>query len=706
MGSTPARGNSRPNRLALEKSPYLLEHAYNPVDWYPWGLEAFERARREDKPIFLSIGYSACHWCHVFRTESLENQEIAELLNSNFVSIKVDREERPDVDELYMKAVTSLTGSGGWPLNVFLTPSLEPIYGGTYFPPVATGGLPSFRMVLDAVSRGWKSDRANLVRSASEIKQALNELYQNQESANTTLDNSLWDACFSELAAAFDEKYGGFGRAPKFPMPSNLFFLLRYHKKTGSNAPLLMVRKTLDQMARGGINDQLAGGFHRYSTDQQWLIPHFEKMLYDTALLSWAYTECYLVTRVSFYRKVATESLDWILREMHSPGGGFYSAQDADTPDGEGAYYVCDPSDVRSALSVDPDLKENLEVNVALACKHFGITPQGNYEGKSVLTLAEDASKISQELSIGEEKTKRMIERCRVAMSGFRATRPKPLIDDKILTSWNGLAISALSKAYQVFERDSYLSAAKAAASFIMQNLTQEEEKSGMLHLLHRYREGEAKVTGLLEDYAYFGNSMIDLYEADFDPFFLKTALKIVDTMVADFYDEKNGGFFSTKVGAQDLIIRTKEAFDGALPAPNSLAVLALLRLAEITESESLRKKAKASLEALQPKMESQPSAFTFMISNLAFALDSPKQIVISSAENDILYQSLLRALRSQFIPNAITLKATAETEAISPAVLGRTPAAGSTAKVYVCRNKVCLLPASSPEELSQALTM
>jgi uncharacterized protein len=696
----------KPNRLILEKSPYLLEHAYNPVDWYPWGDEAFQKARREDKPIFLSIGYSACHWCHQFRKESLEDPEIAEFLNSNFVSIKVDREERPDVDEIYMKAATSMIGSGGWPLNVFLTPSLEPFYGGTYFPPVARHGLPSFRMVLKGITDAWKSDKEKILESASEMKQALNDIYKTSQSDQTNLDDSVLDLCFNELASIFDQKHGGFGGAPKFPTPSNLFFLLRYYKKTGSKAPLMMVTKTLDQMSSGGIYDHIGGGFHRYSTDSEWLIPHFEKMLYDNALLSAVFSEAYLVTKDEFYGKVTSETLEWVLREMRSHEGGFLSAQDADSSEGEGLYYVWNRTDVRSALSQAGKWNDQeIEKISEIVCKYFGINDKGNFEGtKSVLTTSKERlENILKQFSTSSIELESILKEAKIAMLEFRSKREKPQVDDKVLVSWNGLMISAMSKAYQVFERKDFLLAAQDSANFILSKLC--ETKDGKFSkLVHRYRDGDARVDGLLEDYAYFVNGLIDLYESNFDISFLKAAIELGEVMMREFYDQKDGGFFFTREKTSDLIARPREGFDGALPSANSVAALSLFRLGELTAREEFADKADSTIRFFSQKIETQPSAFAFMLSALLFKLGSPKEVVFSGDRGSKEFQVLLRTFRSQFLPNSVVVLADEKARVLTPLVEGRIAEPEAQPKIFVCSENVCKLPVATNEDLLAAV--
>jgi uncharacterized protein YyaL (SSP411 family) len=696
-----------PNKLINEKSPYLLEHAYNPVNWDPWGEEAFEKAKKENKPIFLSIGYSSCHWCHVFRRESLEDPEIASILNSNFVSIKVDREERPDIDEVYMKAVMSMTGSGGWPLNVFLTPSLEPFFGGTYFPPVPKHGLPSFRSLLKGISDSWNNERNNILQSASQMARSLRELYSSAQSEKTNLDESILDLCFNELAASFDQEYGGFGNAPKFPSPSNLYFLLRYYKKTGAKAPLLMVRKTLDNMASGGIYDHIGGGFHRYSTDREWLVPHFEKMLYDNALLSVAFTEAYLVTKEESYKQVSQETLEWVLREMTDKEGGYFSAQDADSGDGEGAFYVWNRQDVIDALSQSNQWDETLlEKIVDITCAYFGISERGNFEGsKSILTRAEErVETITKRFSVSKEDLESQMKRAKYALLNFREKREKPPTDDKILASWNGLAISAMSKAYQAFGRSDFLSSAEKAANFVLSKLS---ENKGKEHptLWHRYRDGETKVSGLLEDYAYFVNGLLDLYEAGFEVMYLKSAIELGKVMIKEFYDEMDGAFFSCSRDSSDLIARPKEGYDGALPSANSVATLALFRLAEITGMQDFANKANSTIRFFSQKIESQPSAFSFMLSALSFSLGRPKEIVFSGERNSKEFAVLLEAYRSQFVPNSVVLFAQENAKDYTPLVEGRICGPDDSPKVFVCSENVCKLPVKTEGELLAELS-
>lgn len=693
--------NPKPNRLIKEKSPYLLQHAYNPVDWYPWGKEAIERAKKENKPIFLSIGYSSCHWCHVMEHESFEDIEIAKLLSDNFVCIKVDREERPDIDELYMKSVMSMTGSGGWPLNLFLTPTLEPFYGGTYFPPSTRYGMQSFSNVIRNVLQAWRSDRKNIINSANEIKNALREMYALKKNPELELNpEGVSNECYNALVGSFDENYGGFGDSPKFPTPSNLFFLTRYSRLNGSKLALKMATKTLDCMMRGGICDHVGGGFHRYSTDRYWLVPHFEKMLYDNALLAQAYTEAFLITKANEYALIVKETLSWALREMSSPEGGFYSAQDADSAEGEGSYYVWSKEDLRDALAKDSATTEKLE----MVSKYFSITNEGNFEGgKSVLTR-KSIQQIAQEYQISEQEMDGVIQLSKKLMLEHRSKRPRPPTDDKILTAWNGLMISALSKAYQALGDEQYLTSAIKAAEFILNSLCIIEGDGSGQRLLRRYRQGEAGGEGVLEDYSFLINGLIDLYEASFIPRYIEAAVSLCDSMISRFHDTDGGGFFLSARDVKDLIARAKDAYDGATPSGNSLAALTCARLGEFTGREDFREKAKDTFQAFWSLLESQPSSFTEMLVAIQFFTGKPKEVVISGVIDSQETKELVNVIRSEFLPNSILLLADIRLENLVPLVKDRIPSPAEKPKIFVCSNFVCRLPSSSSEDLMKAL--
>ncbi len=692
----------RANRLVNEKSPYLLQHAYNPVDWYAWGEEAFKKAKTENKPIFLSIGYSSCHWCHVMAHESFEDEEIAEILNQNFVSIKVDREERPDVDEIYMKSVIAMTGSGGWPLNAFLTPALEPFYGGTYFPPSPRYGMPSFANVIRSISQSWKSDRKKIVESATQMRDSLRELYDFKKSSDSKIDRTPIEECYEALAGSFDEAYGGFGSSPKFPTPSNLFFLLRYHDgKKDSSLSLNMVRKTLDSMMRGGIYDQVGGGFHRYSTDRYWLVPHFEKMLYDNALLIMAYSEAYLVTGNGEYARVVRETTEWAIREMRiESGGGFYSAIDADSAEGEGSFYSWTLNELTSALNSEGFRTEDIQA----VAKFFSVTREGNFEGGRNILTAKSLDQIASESGRTPDQLVDLISRAKAILLRNRQSRPAPSIDDKVLTGWNGLMVSALSKAFEAFGDELYLSAAESCAKFILEKLSLNDD-NGTLKLSRSFRQGESRGEAVLEDYAFFANGLIDLYEAGFNSSYLGRAIDISKTMIANYSDEKDGGFFQTMAGAAHLIVRVKDAFDGALPSGNSIASLVCLRLAEITADEDYRKKATDTLMAFWEAVTRQPASFTELIVALQFLLGRPKEIVISGQKGEPDTKALIKVIRSVFLPNSVLMFADEKMAVVSPLMQDRLPLPEAPPRVFVCSNFSCMLPSKTEIELRQALS-
>ena len=685
----------RPNRLIREKSPYLLQHAYNPVDWYPWGEEALKRAKVEDKPIFLSVGYSSCHWCHVMEKETFEDRDVAAILNENFVSIKVDREERPDVDEIYMKSVMSITGSGGWPLNVFLTPRLEPFYGGTYFPPTSRHGLPGFSALIHNISSAWKSDRKNLEDAAIQMKNALDSIYSAPLADESKLDESVVNDCFDSLASSFDEHYGGFGSSPKFPMPSYILFLLRYHVSRDSKLALRMVERTLEALSSGGIRDQFGGGFHRYSTDRMWFVPHFEKMLYDNALLTIAFLEAYLVTRKIEYSLVAEDILSWVHREMTSVQGGFFSAQDADSPEGEGSYYAWSLEQIEEALS-------SSAMKRTAVCMYYGITKDGNFEdGRSIPTLANSIPMLTKELNVTAERLESELLSAKKMLLEYRKRRPAPPTDDKILTSWNGLMISALSQAFKVLGKDEYLRSAERAAEFVLSELVEKDQTC--TKLLRRYRDGEAKGKGFLEDYAFFANGLIDLYEASFDSKYLIAALTLCESMIRLFWDVDRGGFFQTEEN-NDLITRPKDSYDGAIPSGNSMAATLCLRLSEFTGREDLRDRGESTIRAFWAEMKRQPTSFTHMLVALSFSFGKPKEIVISGNPKEEDTKAMIAAVRSKFLPYSSTLLADPALENVTKMIEGRLHRQGEKAKAYVCTNFSCRLPVSEKSDLLQAL--
>ncbi len=681
-----------PNALITEKSPYLLQHAYNPVKWYPWGSEALKRAKDENKPIFLSIGYATCHWCHVMARESFENPETAEILNENFVCIKVDREERPDLDDIYMKAVQMLAGTGGWPLSVFLTPDLKPFYGGTYFPPQPLHGLPAFNDLLRTIADSWRDKREQILQNSERVLQLVRQMYQHQPRTGAAeLSTDLRDNAYEQLVLQFDANYGGFGaetttgsvKKPKFPLPSYLSFLLRYYYRTQEQSALKMVTKTLYGMAQGGIFDHLGGGFHRYSTDNRWLVPHFEKMLYDNALLAHVYTEAYQVTGDQFFAQVARRTLAWVLREMKHPKGGFYSAVDADSEGVEGAFYVWDPVQIKSVLG---------EEQGEALCSYYGVTPHGNFErNKSVLHRAE----------ISEEFDDNLIRTSTQKLLEARDNRVRPVTDDKILTGWNGLMISAFAVGYQVFRDKLYLEAATSAAHFILDNLTEDGQ------LLRRYRDGEAAIAGTLEDYAFLIAALIDLYEASFDSQWLREAFKLNVSMVERFWDKTDGGFFSNLSAESELAVFIKEAYDGPMPSGNSIAAQNLLRLAALTDDAKLKKRAEAVFRTFREPLEQSPLGHTQMLCAVNFYLSSPAQIVLASQEREEV-QVFAAELSRHFMPNKVVAFSqpgvTEELAALAPFITGKVPIQGKPT-VYICENYTCKAPITDLDELRRVLS-
>ncbi len=562
------------NKLANEKSPYLLQHASNPVDWYPWNDEAFEKAKQEDKPVFLSIGYSTCHWCHVMEHESFEDEKVAELMNDTFVSIKVDREERPDIDGIYMTVCQMLTGGGGWPLTIIMTPDKKPFFAGTYFPKSNRFGRAGLLEIIPQIKDYWLNKKDEILRSTDQISLALTKTGDKKNPGE--LNEKTFDRAFNDFKNRYDSKFGGFGSAPKFPSPHNLLFLLRYWKRTGNSGAIEMVKKTLTEMRRGGIYDHLGYGFHRYSTDQQWLVPHFEKMLYDQALLIIAYIEAYQVTKDEIFKNTAKEIIEYVIRDMTSPEGGFYSAEDADSEKEEGKFYLWDESELRDILKDEADL----------FIKVFNCEKGGNWvdhtiggaPGTNILHLDKSLKELSKDTGIKVEELKNKIKSAREKLFKTREKRVHPYKDDKILTDWNGLMISALSKAAQTFDEVKYSKAAEKAVKFIEDNLTL---KNG--RLLHRFREGEAGLPAHVDDYSFLIAGLLDLYETDFDVNYLKIAVSLQQTQIDHYWDNENGGFFFTSDDGEKLLFRQKEIYDGAIPSGNSVALINLLKLGRIT---------------------------------------------------------------------------------------------------------------------------
>ena len=678
------------NRLLHETSPYLLQHAHNPVDWYPWGEEALERAKREQKPILLSIGYSACHWCHVMERESFENEEIAAVMNELFINIKVDREERPDLDEIYMNAIQLMTRSGGWPMTVFLTPNLEPFYGGTYYPPADRYGRPGFPKVMHAVAEAFNDKNAQVLQQAAQLTAQLNQINNIADAHEHELTEQLMTNAFQHYHAQFDSRYGGFGNAPKFPPSMGLPFLLRYWHHSGNANALEMVELTLEKMARGGMYDQLGGGFHRYSTDAHWLVPHFEKMLYDNAQLVVAYFEAYQATQKPFYCHIATETLDYILREMYdAENGGFYSTQDADSEGVEGKFFVWEPTDVEDIIG-----EENAEV----FCEYYDITPQGNFEGENILHVQTPPDIFARKLRMEVEALEVLLADGRQKLFKEREKRIKPGLDDKILTSWNGLMLRGMAMGYQLTGKPEYLAACEQSAEFVLTTLSQD---NGLL--LRTYRAGKSHLNAYLEDYAYFIAGLIALYEASFDARWLTEAERLAHLMIEQFGDEAGDGFFFTGKSHETLIVHSKSAYDGATPSGASMAIHSLLRLAKHLDKPEFHDKAVETLKLYFHQMETMPSGSGQLLCELAFLLSTPKEIAIVGEKGDAQTEAMLTALHGTYLPNKIVaLSESADGQTLP--LLANKPQVDNTATAYVCENYVCQAPTTDVEAFVEML--
>ncbi len=659
-------------------------HSHNPVDWFPWGDEAIRKAKAEDKPIFLSIGYSTCHWCHRMEAESFENEKIAAVLNERFVPVKVDREERPDLDEVYMKSVIAINGQGGWPLSVFLTPDLKPFYGGTYYPPTPAHGLPGFPQLLDFISELWRTRRDEVVNNSEELVSHLADNYELH--ARDTLERSSMITAYAELVSSLDEQFGGFSGAPKFPLPNYHEFLLRYYIRTKKDPALHAVKKTLQAMASGGIHDQLGGGFHRYSTDRYWLVPHFEKMLYDNALLARVYLEAHQVTGESAFLATAVDTLEWMLREMRGPEGGFHSAQDADTPDGEGYYYTWTPKETEALLGRE---------NSAIVDELFGVVPDGNFEGgRSILHVASSIERVASKHGIDPERAKDIARESRTRLLDARQRRTRPAVDDKVISSWNGLAMSALACAYQVTGEKRYLDASSRAADFILGTLVVSDK------LFRRYRDGAVAVEGTLEDYSFLAAGLLDLYEAGFDPSYLRGAIRMAEKMAELFWDASGGGFFMSS--APDVLVKVKEGYDGPTPSGNAVAALVLLRLSEFTGRRDFREKAEKTLKAFGEEMESSAVSHSDMLCALDFWYGS-KEMVVAGPMGEKVMQDMVREIQRRFLPNKVLAPAASSVPETSSLTDGKAEIDGKPA-VYICENFACKSPITELESLKKQL--
>jgi len=683
-----ASSDSRPaNRLIRETSPYLLQHAHNPVDWYPWGPEALSRAQKEDKPILLSIGYAACHWCHVMERESFENPAIARRMNESFVCIKVDREERPDLDDIYMAATVAISGSGGWPMTVFLAPDQRPFFAGTYFPPSDKYGRPGFGSLLDKLAELWKSDRAALLSQADQLTLHLRE--QAQGGRVSAIDQEVIARAARQLQASFDPRWGGFGGAPKFPPSASLALLLRHHRKSGDTQALEMVTRTLDGMKNGGMYDQVGGGFARYSTDERWLVPHFEKMLYDNAQLARVYLEAYQVTQDPEYRRVASETLDYVVREMQAPEGGYYSATDADSEGEEGKFFVWTPQEIAEIL--DSEAADRF-------CLYYDVTPEGNWEGNSILNTPRAPAEVARQLGIDEETLARSLAESRQKIYEARKQRVPPLLDDKVLVAWNALMISAMAEGHRVLREPRWLDSATRAASYLLDKLRRPDGG-----LYRTARDGRAHLDAYLEDYAYLADALVDLYEAGAASRFVHEAAQIAERMLADFSDPESGAFYFTAQGHERLLVRTREGHDGAIPNPNAVAARALARLSYHFDREPWRERAASALEAYGGLIERSPRAFATSLIALDFLLEAPVELTIAGAPAERLWE----AAAARFLPNRVIghvdpARSTAE-EPPLPLVAGKDLIRGQAA-LYVCRNYTCKAPIVDASSVADAL--
>jgi uncharacterized protein YyaL (SSP411 family) len=679
------------NRLINESSPYLLQHAHNPVQWCPWGAEALERARSEDKPIFLSVGYSSCHWCHVMAHESFENEEVARIMNESFVNVKVDREERPDIDDIYQKVCQMATGQGGWPLSVFLTPDQRPFYVGTYFPVLDSYGRPGFGSILRQLAQAWKENRSSIVDAAATFTDRLQRV---SEPEISKLDRSLLDEAAIGLYRAGDAVYGGFGGAPKFPNAAALSFLFRYSKLSGISKFRELGLRTLKKMAGGGIFDQIGGGFHRYSTDARWLVPHFEKMLYDNALLAKLYLEAYQATGNPFLQRIVRETLAYVMREMTDPEGGFYSTQDADSEGEEGKFFVWDPEEVEALMGVE---------DAPLFCRYFGVSPEGNFEhGKSILNVSVDLEDLAKFLKVDEQRLADAVERGRKALFEAREKRVKPGRDEKIQVNWNGLMISAFAAAYQTLREPAYLQTAEQAARFILDRM-----RTGEGYLLHTYKDGRARFTGYQDDYAFLINASVDLYGATFDLAWLKAAQGLAELMVEQFWDDAEGGFFFIGRDHEELIVRSKNPYDNAIPSGNSVGAMALMRLGTILGRKDFCEKAERTLRLFQPFMREMPSGFGQMVCALDFFLQRPVEVVIVGPLQADETQGLLAAVRKRWLPNHVVtlcdLEGDGEALEMIPQLPGKKQVDGRPT-AYVCRDLTCSAPVTEISALEALL--
>ena len=703
-------GRKYTNRLVASKSPYLLQHAQNPVDWYPWGEAAFAKARQENKPIFLSVGYSTCHWCHVMERESFENEAIAKIMNEHFICIKVDREERPDVDRVYMKFVQATTGGGGWPMNVWLTPDLKPFFGGTYFPPEDRNGRRGFPSTLKTVAEAWRTQREQIIASGEQITRQLQGQASPSDSMEAGLDSSVLERGFAQIKSSYDPRNGGFGSSPKFPQPAMLNFLLRYHARTGAKDALDMTLFTLRKMAEGGMHDHLGGGFHRYSVDERWHVPHFEKMLYDQAQLACAYLDAYQITRDPFYAGVARDILDYVLRDMTGARGQFYSAEDADSTlpnnpaaHAEGAFYVWEGKEIVAALGREAADIFNYYYGVE-AGGNVRDDPHGEFQNKNVLIISRSLEEVALKFSRTPDQAQASLVEARQKLSGLRSKRPRPHLDDKTLTAWNGLMISSFARAGQVLDEPRYRDAARKAANFIRAELYQTD--SGKL--LRRHRQGESAIEGFVDDYAYLIQGLLDLYEAAFDINHLAWAFDLQNKQNELFWDSSGGGFFSTTGNDPSVLLRMKEDHDGAEPSPNSVSALNLVRLSQMLDAQAFPPLARKTFVTFGPRLKQTPSALPQMMVALDFSLSKPKQIIIAGSPDAADTHAMLRVVHEKFLPNKTLLladggKGQSFLSQRVKFILDVTPM-DNKATAYVCEDYACQLPTTNLDHLALQL--
>ena len=696
----------RPNRLIHEKSPYLLQHAYNPVDWYPWGEEAFARARDRDVPLFLSIGYSTCHWCHVMERESFENGSIAAILNRDFVCIKVDREERPDLDRVYMTALQAMGQNGGWPMSMFLTPDRQPFYGGTYYPPESRYGRAGFPDVLSKIRSIWDTERPKVDESARSITTFLEDV-ANARAPGGLPGVEVLEASYNQISSTYDPVNGGFGAGPKFPRPVVFSFLLRYHARTGGDVPLAMVTHTLLKMASGGMYDQVGGGFHRYAVDGEWRVPHFEKMLYDQAQLVEAYLDASLCSQDPVFRAVARETLDYVLRDMTDPEGGFYSAEDADSPrperpeeSGEGAFYVWTKKEIDDALEGDAQLfSEYFGVEGA---GNVPVDPQHEFTGRNILYRRGTVDSTANQFGISREETLSRLTVAKEKMFSLRAGRPRPLRDDKILTSWNGLMIGAFARGFRVLGDERYLVAATRAAEFATGRMWRKGT------LLHRYRQGECRIEAHLDDYAFLVSGLLDLFESSGDGRWLERAANLTEEQIRIFHDSMGRGFFDTSGRDETLLVRMKEQYDGAEPAGNSVAAMNLIRLCRMTDRPEWESIAAGTVANFGGTLRAQPGVLPLMAAAIDFLVTPPRQVVIAGAADDPRTAGMMKILSGRYLPTTVTIPLDPgargdSPRALNPFLRNLTPVDGNPA-AYVCRRFVCDLPVSSTDSFVRLL--